>query len=64
MTMEPAGERRGDAEVIILRSLEEIRVHKWIESEKRGRDMGGNAAALDWLEKYYDRWLRERALCC
>jgi len=31
--------------------MEEIRRHKWIESEKAGRDLG-QAAVLDWIERY------------
>lgn len=41
-------------------SLTEIRRHKWIESEKAGRDIGSNNAAFDWLEKHYDTWCRSR----
>lgn len=32
--------------------LEQIRNHKWIESERAGRDIGGNAAAIDWLGRF------------
>ena len=38
---------------------EEIKKHKWIESEKAGRDLNG-PAALEWIEKYYDGWLAWR----
>ena len=35
---------------------EEILRHKWIESEKAGRDIGVQAALYDWRTKYYARW--------
>lgn len=38
----------------------EIERHKWIESEKAGHDIGGNRAALDWLERHYDKWKRAK----
>ncbi|MEK7475627.1 MAG: hypothetical protein AAB152_08335 [Candidatus Coatesbacteria bacterium] len=41
--------------------LKEIERHKWIESEKAGRDIGGNRAALDWLERHYELWKKNRA---
>ena len=31
--------------------VEEIRKHKWIESEKAGRDLG-RIAELDWIRRY------------
>ena len=31
----------------------EIEKHKWIESEKAGRDLGTDAV-LDWIRKYAD----------
>jgi hypothetical protein len=45
-------------EAIIRASLEEIGRYKWIESEKRGTDIGGNRAAQEWLENYYESWLQ------
>ena len=39
--------------------IEEIKRHKWIQSEKAGRDLNG-PAALEWIEKYYDSWLAWR----
>ena len=32
--------------------LEEIRKHKWIESEKAMRDIGWAAAERDWYRRY------------
>jgi hypothetical protein len=36
--------------------LHEILKHKWIESEKAGRDIGFNCALIDWLMKYGREW--------
>ena len=36
----------------------EIEKHKWFESEKAGRDVGGNRATLDWMRKYRVHWNR------
>lgn len=33
----------------------EIERHKWIESEKAGRDLGVEAV-IDWIMKYADRF--------
>ena len=41
--------------------LHEIEKHKWFESEKSGRDIGGNLAALDWMLKYRKIWNRNWA---
>lgn len=38
---------------------EEIKKHKWIESEKAGTDLG-EAAALDWVRKHACEWRRWR----
>jgi hypothetical protein len=35
----------------------EIYKHKWIESEKAGREIGFATAAFDWITKYGDLWL-------
>jgi hypothetical protein len=37
----------------------EILKHKWIESEKAGRDIGFERALLDWIVKHRSNW-RER----
>jgi hypothetical protein len=41
-------------------TLLEISRHKWLESEKVGRDIGGNQAAMDWLEKHYADWCKSQ----
>jgi hypothetical protein len=35
--------------------------HKWIESEKRGADVGAGAEA-DWIERYWKGWTRARLM--
>jgi len=40
--------------------VREIERHKWIESEKVGRDIGGNRAALDWLARHYEQWKKNK----
>ena len=42
--------------------IHEIEKHKWYESQKAGRNIGGNAAALDWLEKHYEAWKEAHGL--
>ena len=40
--------------------LEEINKHKWIESEKTGRDIGFEQACRDWISTYSQKYLAER----
>jgi len=39
---------------------EEILKHKWIESEKAGRDIGFDWALTDWNVKHRSKWLKGR----
>ncbi len=39
---------------------EEILKHKWIESEKAGRDIGFERALTDWIVKHRSKWRRNR----
>ena len=39
---------------------EEILKHKWIESEKAGRDIGFERALTDWIVKHRSKWRRSR----
>ena len=39
----------------------EILKHKWIESEKAGRDIGFEKALLDWVMKYRSNWRDRRS---
>lgn len=34
----------------------EIEKHKWIESEKRGTDIGFETALVDWMFKHRNGW--------
>jgi len=43
-----------------LAEREEILRHKWIESEKLGRDIGFERALLDWIRKHRDGWRASR----
>ena len=38
--------------------VHEIDVHKWIESEKAGHDLG-DQAAKEWIEKYAETFRKE-----
>lgn len=44
-----------------LAERDEILRHKWIESEKLGRDIGFEKALLDWIIKYRAGWRTSRA---
>ncbi len=37
--------------------IEEIDRHRWIESEKAGRDIGFDQASTDWLERFSQAWM-------
>ena len=39
---------------------EEIMKHKWIESEKAGRDIGFERALTDWIIKHRSKWRKGR----
>jgi hypothetical protein len=39
-----------------LEEREEILKHKWLESEKRGYDIGYSAALIDWVIKHRSNW--------
>jgi hypothetical protein len=39
---------------------EEILRHKWIESEKVGRDIGFEQALTDWISKHRSMWRKNR----
>jgi hypothetical protein len=38
----------------------EILKHKWIESEKAGRDIGFEKALLDWIMRHRSNWRDRR----
>ena len=39
---------------------DEILKHKWIESEKVGKDIGFENALTDWMRKHRKGWCDER----
>jgi hypothetical protein len=39
-----------------LAERDEILRHKWIESEKKGCDIGFERALLDWIRKHREKW--------
>ena len=43
-----------------LAEKDEILKHKWIESEKHGRDIGFEAALVDWITKHRAGWRKAR----
>ena len=43
-----------------LAERDEILRHKWIESEKLGRDIGCERALLDWMLKHRTPWRHSR----
>lgn len=44
-----------------LAEREEILKHKWLESEKKGKDIGFEKALLDWIRKHRENWRRTRS---
>ena len=44
-----------------LAEREEILRHKWIESEKSGKDIGFERALLDWIRKHRESWRISRS---
>jgi hypothetical protein len=43
-----------------LEERNEILKHKWIESEKKGYDIGYDCALIDWIIKYRNNWREYR----
>ena len=44
-----------------LAEREEILKHKWIESEKEGKDIGFERALLDWIRNHRENWRKIRS---
>ena len=42
-------------------ALQEIRKHKWIESQKKGQEIGFATAALDWIKRHGENFRNFRA---
>lgn len=66
--MDDKGKQRSGDELLKNSSLyreflaekEEILKHKWIESEKAGRDIGFEKALTDWIVKHRAAWRKSR----
>ena len=41
-----------------LAEREEILRHKWLESERLGKDIGFEQALLDWIRNHREEWRR------
>jgi len=39
---------------------QEIMRHKWLESEKTGKDIGFERALIDWVVNHRDKWRTSR----
>jgi hypothetical protein len=39
---------------------EEVLKHKWLESEKKGYDIGYSAALIEWILKHRTNWRNHR----
>lgn len=42
----------------------EVARHKWLASERAGRDVGWRAAEADWLQHHFPDWKRDRWRQC
>jgi hypothetical protein len=45
-----------------LEEREEVLKHKWLESEKRGYDIGYSTALIDWILKHRSKWRNHRKI--
>lgn len=43
-----------------LAEREEILRHKWFRSQEAGRDIGWEAALLDWVRRHRSAWKKSR----
>ncbi len=43
-----------------LAERDEILRHKWLESEKVGKDIGFERALIDWIRKHRENWRQTR----
>jgi hypothetical protein len=43
---------------LLASQREEIAKHKWIESEKAGRDIGWPRASAEWFQNHFSDWIR------
>ena len=54
------GTSSGDLYAQYLAERDEILRHKWLESEKAGRDIGFEQALVDWVRNHREEWRRTR----
>ena len=59
---QPAFAKRSSLYREFLAEREEILRHKWIESEKQGRDIGFERALVDWIRNHREKWRASRRL--
>ena len=43
-----------------IEEREEVLKHKWLESEKKGYDIGYSTALIDWILKHRSNWRKYR----
>lgn len=43
-----------------LEERDEVLKHKWLESEKKGYDIGYSTALIDWILKHRTNWRKHR----
>ena len=43
-----------------LEERDQILRHKWLESEKEGRDIGFERALLDWVTNHRKKWRKDK----
>lgn len=55
-----AGRGGSGAYADYLAEREEVLRHKWLLSEKAGRDVGFEAALVDWVEHHRHQWRKSR----
>lgn len=53
--------RRTSLYALYQAELAEINRHKWIESEKAGRDVGFEFALTDWILNHRREWRKQRS---
>ena len=44
-----------------LTERQEILRHKWLESEKKGHDIGFEQALVDWVLNHRSKWRKQHA---
>jgi len=47
---------------LLLQEKKEIDLHKWLESEKAGHDIGKNRAVISWIRNHRQQWMQAQLL--